>query len=483
MRGSALRPVLAALALAATSGHTLAQTPPDSARLRLEIERQQLEAERQREQALQSDVSGMREERERLNARLLDTAKLVQASEAQMSTIEARLGELEAQEKLVRGTLELRRGSIAKLLGAMQRMGRNPPPVMITRREDALVMVRSAMLLAAAFPELRDQALALAEQLNDLTRVMTSIRTEGDRLRVETGRLSDARLKLAGFMETKRVSLAERQAELDQVRKAATEISKSVSDLSELIQKLDRAVEDNTGLGAYQRQVAIETRRVATAPILKPTLPAVESATAEPAPAGSPALPAVTAAPAKTATAVPPVRKRVEIARPAIELAPNGDRVAMATPGRIKPAIPFHLAKGQLPLPAQGRRVINFGERMQNGNQSKGVVIETRSGAQVTAPADGWIVFAGEFRSYGQLLIINTGDGYHLLLAGLSQIDVQTGQFVLAGEPVGTMTAAPKTAPAATQANAPVLFVEFRKEGRSIDPDPWWADSSRKVQG
>ena len=116
----------------------------------------------------------------------------------------------------------------------------------------------------------------------------------------------------------------------------------------------------------------------------------------------------------------------------------------MLTPGRIKPAMPFPDAKGLLPLPAQGKRVLKFGEKTQYGSQSKGMVIETRHGAQVVSPSDGWIVYAGEFRSYGQLLIINAGGGYHILLAGLSQIDVQLGQFVLAGEPVGVMSAAAK---------------------------------------
>jgi septal ring factor EnvC (AmiA/AmiB activator) len=69
-------------------------------------------------------------------------------------------------------------------------------------------------------------------------------------------------------------------------------------------------------------------------------------------------------------------------------------------------------------------------------------------------------------------------------LAGLSQIDAQLGQFVLAGEPVGVMAAAPKAAQAKTQDNAPVLYIEFRKDQRPIDPDPWWmSDASRKVQG
>jgi septal ring factor EnvC (AmiA/AmiB activator) len=110
-------------------------------------------------------------------------------------------------------------------------------------------------------------------------------------------------------------------------------------------------------------------------------------------------------------------------------------------------------------------------------------VLETRQGGQVVSPSDGWIVYAGEFRSYGQLLIINAGGGYHILLAGLSQIDVQLGQFVLAGEPVGVMSAGARSPQAKTQDNAPILYIEFRKDQRPIDPDPWWSDASRKVQG
>jgi septal ring factor EnvC (AmiA/AmiB activator) len=111
------------------------------------------------------------------------------------------------------------------------------------------------------------------------------------------------------------------------------------------------------------------------------------------------------------------------------------------------------------------------------------MVLETRFSAQVTSPCDGWVVYAGEFRSYGQLLIINAGDGYHVLLAGLSQIDVQPGQFVLTAEPVGTMSGGPKNMPSAAQGSGPVLYVELRKDGRPIDPDPWWATGQQKVQG
>ena len=97
-------------------------------------------------------------------------------------------------------------------------MGRNPPPVLVTRREDALKMVRSAMLLSSAFPDLRDQALSLGTKLADLQRVMGSIRTEGARLQAETDRLNEARTRLASLMEAKKLTLEDRQSQLAAVR-------------------------------------------------------------------------------------------------------------------------------------------------------------------------------------------------------------------------------------------------------------------------
>ena len=150
-----------------TAPQSAAPKTADEAQRRLEATRQQLDQRKRQERGLAEDVGQLRAERDQLNRNLVDTARQIQKGEAQMTGIEARLGELEVQEKLLRGSLSQRHDSIARLLAAMQRMGRNPPPVMITRREDALQMVRSAMVMAAAFPELREQALALASRLND----------------------------------------------------------------------------------------------------------------------------------------------------------------------------------------------------------------------------------------------------------------------------------------------------------------------------
>jgi septal ring factor EnvC (AmiA/AmiB activator) len=125
----------------------------------------------------------------------------------------------------------------------------------------------------------------------------------------------------------------------------------------------------------------------------------------------------------------------------------------------------------------------------------RGIQIAARTEARVSSPCDGWVVYAGPFRSYGKLLIINGGGGYHIVLAGMDRLDVELGQFVLAGEPVGAMgskrVAAAALGPVASTAGLadlastlPVLYVEFRKENSSIDPAPWWVQSrDEKVRG
>ena len=154
-------------------------------------------------------------------------------------------------------------------------------------------------------------------------------------------------------------------------------------------------------------------------------------------------------------------------------------------PSRLAPAIAFASAKGALPLPISGNKIREFGAPDGLGGTEKGLTVASRANAQVTAPCDGWVVYAGPFRSYGQLLILNAGGGYHVLLAGMERISVDLGQFVLTGEPVAVMGGGPQSAAAiATGSKQPVLYIEFRKDGTPVDPSPWWATTnSEKVRG
>ena len=114
-----------------------------------------------------------------------------------------------------------------------------------------------------------------------------------------------------------------------------------------------------------------------------------------------------------------------------------------------------------------GRILGRYGEVSSTGLTQKGLTLETAPGAQVVAPYEGNVVYAGQFRGYGELLIIEHGEGYHSLLAGLSRIDSTIGQWVVAGEPVGVM--------GRTDTRRPVLYVELRRNGQPINPLPWLA--------
>jgi septal ring factor EnvC (AmiA/AmiB activator) len=159
---------------------------------------------------------------------------------------------------------------------------------------------------------------------------------------------------------------------------------------------------------------------------------------------------------------------------------------AFRDPARLAPKVPFSEARGVLPRPVSGPTLRSFGADDGYGGTTRGISISTRARAVVTSPADGWVAFAGPFRSFGRLLIINAGGGYYLLLAGMDHISVEVGQFVLAGEPVATMgdVSSPSPVAGSIETNDPVLYVEFRKDGGSIDPGPWWAKSQgEKVRG
>jgi septal ring factor EnvC (AmiA/AmiB activator) len=116
-----------------------------------------------------------------------------------------------------------------------------------------------------------------------------------------------------------------------------------------------------------------------------------------------------------------------------------------------------------------------FGQTQSDGRAARGIVIAARKGAQIVAPFDGKVVYAGEFRSYGQNLIIEHGGRYHTLLAGLDRIDAVVGQWLLAGEPVGTLSS--------PQDGNPELYFELRRAGQPINPLPWLATTGDKVRG
>ena len=407
---------------------------PEQMRKRLAEERKKLEQEKAKLEAVQNEKHGVRNEvealeveRSRLNKLLIGYAQRIQKSETTLTNLETRLDNLRQREENLRKSMKQRSDAISDMLGLLQRMGRNPPPIMATHRDDALKMVRSAMLMSNILPKLKNQADTLKVEINKLVDLKASIAQQSERLRVQNAEMELDRQRIKELLSEKDQRIHSHNRELLAIEERAKAHSKSVASLGDLITRVDRDLKRKTELGAYEKQLIIDEK----------------------------------------------VAREKFSKKASVELKPDEKKkIAFIDPGRIEPAMPFSKVKHTLALPARGKMLRKFGDRMKYGQNSKGISIETRPNAQITSPSDGWVVWADKFRKYGQLIIINAGGGYHILLSGLNRIDVRTSQFVLAGEPIGVMSKAKGNGKKTAN---PILYVEFKKDGRSIDPSPWWA--------
>ena len=386
----------------------------------LEAARDQQRKSQESEAALKREIDQLGADRRKLAQDLIDTAGRLRATEAAIEATQVRLKPLDDNERGLRASLDSRRAVIAEVLAALQRIGHRPPPALIASPEDALQAVRTAIVLGAVLPEMRNKVDALASDLSNLLNVRKSIAAERDRLKSEIAALDSDRTRMAALVEERQKQQTEREQALAAEKAKAGELARQVDNLKDLIGKLE------AGLDPAVRE-AREAARTDSRPALS----------------------------------------------------------AYRDPGRLAPAIAFASIRGQVPVPVNGVKLKGFGAPDGNGGTEKGVSIATRAGAQVTAPADGWVVYAGSFRSYGRLLILNVGGGYHVLLAGMDRISVDLGQFVLAGEPVAAMgTGSHIAAILSTGSSQPVLYIEFRKDGTPVDPGPWWvAGEGEKVRG
>ena len=392
----------------------------------LEATREQQRKAAELQQKLKADIAAIGQDRSKLNQQLIDIATQVRSVETRIGETEARLRPLDAREQQVRASLDSRRTEIVEVLAALQRAGRRTPPALLVRPEDALQSLRTAMLLGSVVPELRGRAEKLAADLGELVNLRRDIATKRDVLARDRDRLKDDSVRLAALVEERqrKQSAVEKDMEAEGAR--AINLSRQVEGLQGLITKMEQD--------------------------LKSAAKAAATASLQGAPA-----------------------------------APNGkpNLGALKDPARLSPAIAFASARGLFAFPVNGRKIREFGGSDGAGGVEKGISLATKAGAQVTTPCDGWVVYAGPFRSYGQLLILNAGGGYHVLIAGMERISVNIGQFVLTGEPVATMGSTSQVASIlATTASQPVLYVEFRKDGTPIDSGPWWAaNEGEKVRG
>ncbi len=378
---------------------------------------------------IQSDIESIRMDRARLMDALIATTARVQDAERAVAAIDERLRALTDKGDALNRSLAGRRGAIVEILAAIQRMGANPPPAILVRSGDMAEAVRAATLMSAITANLKAETETLARDVDDLAATRASIATERENLGRAVASLTSEKTRLSALVQAREGSLSSAEAALGSQQKRAADLASQAATLKDLIARIDAEEAD--------RKARVEAARQADE-------------------------------------------------RAAHEIEAKAEKARDVAPAPLRPAVAFSVVKGRLPLPAAGTVLKAFGSPDGLGGTERGIVIGTLAGAVVSAPADGSVLYAGPYRSYGRVLIIDAGEGYYVLLAGMERTYVSRGEAVLSGEPVGVVGdgSVKMAAAAGVGAAGPVLYIEIRKDGTAIDPGPWWAKTDiEKARG
>lgn len=383
---------------------------------------------KERADALKKEIDDMRGDRARQNAALIAAAQRVKLAEADIAKLEDKLGELIVQELEVRGRLDGADANISNVLAALERISRDPPPALMINPDNALDSARSALLISAILPQLQQKADAVTADLAQLGQIKAAALEQQEKLEANLQVLEEEQLRIGSLIAARKESENRASAALAGEEAEAQALADKASSLKQLIDELTA------------RAAAVATAAQAT----------------ETANSGG-------SAPALDQQTI---------------------KLALANSSRTQPAVPFAQAKGYLTMPSSGVTVIDYGSGDGFGGISRGLSIVTRADAQVVAPADGWVLFAGDYLNYGKIVILNAGQDYTILLAGLDKTDVTIGQFVMMGEPVGTMGSQTIGRTVATSAGVsrPTLYIEMRKNNEPVDPTGWWAAAATPTQ-
>ncbi len=370
--------------------------------------RKQIEETSQKAESLEGQARAVRLEIEKIQKDLVKSAAQIRSIETEISDKEENLKELRKRELELEDNLQVKKFEMASTLGAMQRLSIQKTSVVAFKPDEAINTLRTTSLLKVILPDLRDRADILQGDLSELNNVREDILQENTELRAELTKLVIANDEIDVLLKKRMARQKDLEYSTVQERQKLKSFAENAKDLQDLIDKIEKEI----ALRDEAAKRAVEALRD------KPS-------TAE-------------------------------------------EAVASASIPMPQENLNFAGAKGNLPLPARGSINQQFNQLLSTGQRSKGIMVDTRPGATVIAPHEGQIVFAGKFRSYGQLLIIAHGEGYHTLLAGMENINGIVGQWILKGEPVGQMSAESNASNSRQK-----LYVELRQKGKPINPLPW----------
>ncbi|MCW2235939.1 murein hydrolase activator EnvC family protein [Azospirillum canadense] len=429
---------------------------------------QEIQADKSRQKQLDQQSQSLQKELDDLRARVIGLAAEERAQENDLAQLEDTLTKLETEEQDRSAALEGERQQIAGLLAALQRLARIPPEAALARPEGPVDTLRSALLLRDTVPALRARADALAGALTKLAETRETLETQRRRTLAARTALAERQNDLSKLVARREELSRQTEEERVQVAQHATRLAGQATDLRQLMERIEAERRAAAEAAAKREAERLEAerkeaeRRDAERREAERKLAAKKEAERREAErklaeqrAAEQRLAEQRAAEQKAAEEKAAERARAEAEFAAAQRAPDAETVVG---GR---------------MPAVGKVTVRYGESDRFGSTSRGITIQARPGGTVVAPQAGTIMFAGPFRGYGQILIVEHSNGYHSLIAGFGRIDTAVGRRVATGEPIGLMPAD----------GSPDLYFELRRHGQPINPQRGFGTPEGKGQG
>ncbi|WP_369026500.1 murein hydrolase activator EnvC [Qipengyuania sp. RANM35] len=366
------------------------------ARQALDVARQQQRNARARSEMLEKKAAQSLEAADKARQEIAALAARVQQAEAAIASAEARLAIANTQRRALDRQLAVRRTPLVQLTGALQSLARRPLTLSALQPGSLRDLVHTRAVLDSTIPLVRERTAALRGELDRARALEEEARLAlGDRRESEKT-LGQRRTKLSALAERERQAAQMASGGADREARRALILAEEARDLDSLVGKLEAA-------GSLRERLA-----ALPGPIPRPANPQLATAKASAVPIPFP-----------SATA-PPTRYQ---------------------------------------LPVDGRVARGFGEAGEGGPREAGISLVPRAGAQVVAPATGRVAFAGPYRGYGMIVIVEHPNGWTSLVTGLAGLQAAVGQEVTAGSPLGT-----------AGRNAPRVTLELRREGTPVNP-------------
>lgn len=392
----------------------------DVSKHELEKMEKQVQQQNLEHKKLQAQATQINMELSEVSREMVKTAKQIQNNEDKISTMETQLRQLQEELKTANEGFLSQDENLIKTLSALQNLALKPTEALFVQPLTPVETIRSAILLRETVPYLEANAKKIRQDLENIEKKKNLIEKQVARITAQKQVLEKEHENMKLLVQRKSRIRNKIEIQTVKAKQKVEKLASQANDLRDLLSKLENEKRIKTQKQEEERKRLAKLREE-------------EQRLAE--------------------------EKKVEQTQSADLIKYSPDIITEIGKGFIK-------AKGRLPMPARGPIVTTYGEEKIKGVVSKGIIIKTRNMAQVTSPFDGSVIFAGPFRGYGNLIIVDHGEGYLSLLAGLEDIDCELGQMLLAGEPVGQM-------PDSYEAK---LYVELRHHNQPIDPMKWYTN-------